>query len=236
MQRLGPARVVVTDRRDGVSRAPWDSLNLADHVGDEPGHVAENRRRVAQALGVGDPAVIRAEHGGRVHRVDRPGTAEPGDGLITTRPGLGLLALSADCVTGAIAAPDASALAVFHCGWRGVLSGIAGACVAGLADLGAAPERMMVRLGPAICPACYAVSAEVRAAVAAAAPTAAATTASGEPAVDVVAAVVWQLREAGVGEIAVDSRCTAESAELYSYRRDGVTGRQAVLAVLQGRG
>ena len=83
-----------------------------------------------------------------------------------------------------------------------------------------------------ICPDCYEVSADVRGRVAAAAPQAWATTARGTPAIDLVAGAVAQLRAAGCRAIGTDDRCTAESETLFSHRRDGVTGRQGVLAVL----
>jgi YfiH family protein len=231
-EALGPVRLLVTDRRGGASAPPWDSLNLADHVGDEPSAVASNRRRVAGAAAVDDIVVIDAEHGRAVHRVDAAARAPKGDALLTTRRGLGLLALSADCVAGAVAAPDVPAVAVFHCGWRGLLAGIVPATMGALRDLGAAPAQLLVRLGPAICPACYEVSADVRDQVAAVVPDAGAATAGGAPAIDLVGGVIAELRAAGCREITADHRCTAESEALFSYRRDGVTGRQGVLAVL----
>lgn len=230
---LGPVRLLVTNRRGGVSRPPWHSLNLADHVGDDPAAVAQNRHRVASRLEVSSVAVIDAEHGSAVHLVDAAGTAPKGDALVTTQPGLGLLALSADCVAGAIAAPDIPAAAVFHCGWRGLAAGVVPATVAAMVGLGADPARLLVRLGPAICPGCYEVSREVRDRVAAVVPQCGAATVSGAPAIDLVGGAVAQLRAVGVRGVAVDGRCTAEDPALYSHRRDGVTGRQGILAVLE---
>ena len=231
-ETLGPVRLLITDRRGGSSRSPWDSLNLADHVGDDPSAVAENRGRVAAALRVADVAVVHADHGRTVQRVERQGTADPGDILVTTRPGLGLLVLAADCVPAVLVAPGIGALAVVHSGWRGVSLDAAGAAVAALVDLGANPSGILARLGPSICPGCYEVSDQVRAEVAASAPPAAAQSAAGTAAVDLAAGVVWQLRRRGVENIAVDRRCTFESEDLFSYRRDGRTGRHGVLAVL----
>lgn len=233
-ERLGPARLIVTDRTGGVSRAPWDTLNLAGHVGDDPAGVAENRARLSSHLGVGELAVVTAEHGARVREVDRDGTAAPADVLITRRPGLGLLVLAADCVPAVLVAPDVGALAVLHAGWRGVAVDAAGAAVAALQALGADPAGILVRLGPAICPSCYEVSPEVGAQVATAAPPTGARSAVGTPAVDLVAGVAWQLRRRGVTDIEADGRCTFESEDLYSYRRDGLTGRHGILAALEG--
>jgi YfiH family protein len=233
-EALGPVRLIVTDRRGGVSRPPWNSLNLADHVGDDPAAVAENRRRTATSLAVSQVSVIDADHGSTVHRVQAAGRAPKGDALVTTRPGLGLLALSADCVAGAIAAPDLPAAGVLHCGWRGLAAGVVPATVAAMVRLGADPARLLVRLGPAICPDCYEVSSEVRDRVAAVVPRSRSATASGAPAIDLVGGAVTQLHDAGVRTVGVDGRCTAEDPALYSHRRDGLTGRQAILAVLEG--
>jgi len=233
---LGPARLVVSDRRGGVSRSPWEELNLADHVGDDPAAVATNRGLLAQRVAASAVAVVAAEHGNRCHRVSVPGTAPAGDALVTTQPGLALLALSADCVAGAVAAPDAGALAVFHAGWRGLVGGVVETTITALVGLGARPGAMSVRLGPAICPGCYEVAAQVREAAAAASAPAAATTRNGAPAIDLIAGVRHQLRRAGVLDVRADLRCTAEDRDLFSYRRDGTTGRQGVLAVLPARG
>ncbi len=231
---MGPVRLVVSDRLGGVSRMEYQSLNLADHVGDDPADVAENRDLLARRLGIRPMAIVHAEHGARVRIVDVPGTAGPGDVLVTTTRGLGLLALSADCVAGAIAAPDVPALAVFHSGWRGVVADTAGAAVAALVDLGARPETMSFRLGPSICGLCYEVSDEVADQVARAAPPARSRTRAGTPAADIGAGVRWQLQRAGVPpDRGGERRCTLEDPNLFSHRRDGVTGRQGVLAALE---
>ena len=230
--RLGPVRWSLTSRLGGVSRPPWDSLNLAAHVGDAQRAVAENRRRAATAAGAGDLAVIQAEHGGRVRRVSAGGEAPPGDAIVTTTPGVGLLALGADCVTAVLAAPDVPAVAVLHCGWRGILADVAGATVEAMVELGAAPGELQVQLGPAICPQCYEVSGDVRRRVSEQVGAASAVTRTGAPALDLVGAVAAQLAAQGVDRIGRDGRCTFEAADLYSYRRDGTTGRHGLLAVL----
>lgn len=235
IERLGPARLVVTDRRGGVSRSPWDALNLADHVGDEPEHVAENRRLVAARLGTDAVAVVHANHSDTVHMVGAAGTAPLGDVLVTTTPGLALLVLAADCVPAVLVAPDQHSLAVVHAGWRGVALNAAAAGVSALVGLGADPGSILVRIGPTICPGCYEVSEQVRDEVAAAAPPAAGRTRAGTPAVDVTAGFVWQLRKSGVKHIATDPRCTFQTPQLYSYRRDGRTGRHGIMAVLGER-
>jgi copper oxidase (laccase) domain-containing protein len=84
-------------------------------------------------------------------------------------------------------------------------------------------------VGPAICGRCYEVGADVAAAAVEAVPTAASRTPHGTPALDLPRAVLEQLAAAGVTRVSHDARCTAEDPGLYSYRRDGRTGRQAGL-------
>ena len=145
-----------------------------------------------------------------------------------------MLALSADCVAGVLVAADIAALAVFHSGWRGVVADTAGAAVRALAELGARPDGLAARLGPCICGGCYEVSAAVQDEVSAAAPTARCSTRAGSPGVDIGAGVRWQLASGG-GRPDRWRRPVhgARTPDLFSHRRDGATGRQGVLAVLE---
>jgi YfiH family protein len=224
---VGRAHVAISTRAGGVSVGSFAELDLADHVGDEPAAVAENRRRLAGALDLpGDRFVwMRQVHGGAV-AVVTGASAEPVagvDGLVTGRPGVALGVLVADCVPVLLLCPDAGLVAAAHAGWRGVAAEVVPATVATLRALGAGDITAVV--GPAICPNCYEVSAEVREAVRAVAPAATANTAAGRPALDLRAAVRGQL--AGVVEVVDVASCTAEDARYFSHRRDGVTGRFA---------
>jgi YfiH family protein len=226
--------VVFTGRKGGVSEGPFASLNLADHVGDESAAVMANRDLAARSVGLSgsDLAVMRAAHGNDWALVSQPGPVESVDILVTTSVGVGLLALAADCVPLALVDPVAPVAAAVHSGWRGVVVDAAGTAVAAMVESGAVPYRIQASLGPAICPACYEVSAEVRDEVTAAASAAFATTLQATPSVAMHAAVIQQLQRAGVRDIEVDPTCTAQSPDLFSYRRDSVTGRQGVLVTL----
>ncbi len=220
-----------------MSGDAYTSLNLADHVGDDPEAVRVNRARAAAGLGVAetDLVVMRATHGRDAHLVAGPGDPESGDILLTRTPGIGVAALAADCVPFALLDPDAGVVAAVHAGWRGVAQDTAGAAVEAMVGLGARPDRIVAHLGPAVCPGCYEVSEEVRGEVSAAAPEAWAVTGRGTPAVDLHAGVRCQLARAGVTAVTADTRCCVESADLYSFRRDGVTGRHGILARLPER-
>lgn len=228
--------VSLTDRAEGVSEGPYASLNLADHVGDDPAAVAANRDVAARRVGLtgSDLAVMQAAHGNQWALVSEPGTVPLVDILVTTTAGLGLVALAADCVPIALVDPVAGVAAAVHSGWRGVAVDAAGTAVGAMVESGADPSRIQALLGPAICPSCYEVSPDVRDEVVAAAPAAFAHTAQGTPSVALHAAVTQQLQRAGVSAIDADPTCTAESAALFSYRRDGVTGRQGVVVRVPG--
>lgn len=236
--RLGPVRYVFTDRRGGFSEPPWDALNLADHVGDDPGAVARNRAAAAALLGHRgqDVAVISAVHGARVAVADGPGTYPDSDAVMTGERGVVLMALAADCIPAVVADTRRGTAAVVHSGWRGVCANIAGAVVDELVVRGGKSEDLTAVLGPCICARCFEVGPDVAELVAAAVPGMAGRTPWGAHSVDLAAAMERQFRNAGVAVVRRIQRCTFEDRRLYSYRRDGTTGRHGVLAVLEGGG
>jgi YfiH family protein len=229
-------RRVVTDRRGGRSRAPYDSFDLGDHVGDDPADVAGNRSRLARELGVQESRLVwmRQVHGAGVAVVDGP-QPEPvpdTDALVTRAPGLVLGVLAADCVPVLLADAEAGVVAAVHAGREGVRLGVVPAALAAMRDLGARPASITALLGPAVCGACYEVPAAMQADVARVAPAAAVRTRRGTPGLDLRAGLAAVLQEAGVGQVVHDPRCTVEDRLLFSHRRDGVTGRQAGLVWL----
>lgn len=231
------ARWAVTDRSGGGSDAPYESLNLGDHVGDDPERVAANRARVAAAIGLAPPDLrfMSQVHGATVVRIERAGSQEAvpeADALVTRVPGIALAVLVADCVPVLLAARRSDVIAVAHAGRRGVTAGVVPATVTAMQELGARPSRVVAKVGPAICGRCYEVPAAMQEEVCATVPEARSTTAAGTPGLDLRAAVVAQLITAGVLAIEVESWCTAECDDLYSHRRDGVTGRFAGLVWL----
>jgi YfiH family protein len=156
----GPYEVLFTTRQGGVSEGPFESLNLGKAVGDEPGCVDENRRRLCAQVGA-DPELLtlnRQRHSATVHQAEPGSRGVPGDGLWSDDAGQPMLALSADCLTIAVVRADGDrpAVAVLHAGWRGLLEGIV---EAGCAALGEA--KLAAAVGPAIGPCCYEVGPEV---------------------------------------------------------------------------
>ena len=227
------ANFAVTDRYGGVSRGSFASLNLGSHVDDDPRAVAENRRRVATAIGVEADRLlfVRQVHGERVVRADGPWAgAEPeGDAIVTCARGLALGVLVADCTPVLLCDVDAGVVAAAHVGRRGLLAGIVPAVLAAMADLGA--RRISARVGPSICARCYETGAALRDEVADVLPETRSVSWSGTPSLDVAAGVLTQLRPHCVDVLAIPG-CSRESDALFSYRRDGRTGRFAGVAWL----
>jgi polyphenol oxidase len=229
-------RRVVTDRRGGRSRSPYDSFNLGDHVGDDPADVAANRSRVARELGVPEDRLVwmHQVHGTGVAVVDGPqdGPVPATDALVTATRGLVLAVLVADCVPVLLADHDRGVVAAVHAGREGLRQGVLPSALSAMASLGARARHVTALLGPAVCGACYEVPAAMQAEVARVAPAAAVTTRAGTPGLDLRAGLAGLLAAAGVREVVHDPRCTVEDPTLFSHRRDGVTGRQAGLVWL----
>jgi YfiH family protein len=128
--RIGPVLLAFTSRAGGVSLPPYDSLNLGLGVGDAPERVAENRRRLLEALGLVGERVATAEqvHGRAVAVVrasDPPAAAAPRvDALVAPDGDVALMLRFADCVPVFLVAPRAGAFALVHAGWRGLAAGV----------------------------------------------------------------------------------------------------------------
>lgn len=223
-----------TSRAGGCSEGPWAGLDLATHVGDDPGHVERNRAELAGVLagqGVTSTTWLEQVHGdevvvvreGPVHGADVPRA----DAAVTDVPGLALAVLVADCVPVLLADPAAGVVGVAHAGRRGMAAGVALRAVEAMTDLGA--REVHAVLAPSICPRCYEVPAELRDEVAAAHPVTASTSWTGTPALDVAAGVAEQLRPV-CRTVEQLPGCTAERPDLWSYRRTGTSGRFAGLA------
>jgi YfiH family protein len=229
---LPGGRVAFSTRNGGVSEGPYESLNLGILTDDDQGRVAENRRLLADGLGL---APERVAMGWQVHGTDLldwPGApdgggfARPGaeltkvDGHTTVLPGLGLLVLVADCLPVALLTPGRAAM--LHCGWRGLAGGIVERALAGFE----APPAAAI--GPGIGRCCYEVGEEVLAAFADLD-----GVADGRM-LDLRAVVRRKLEAGGVQRIEDVDLCTSCRPDLFfSHRRDeGVTGRQGGIAWL----
>lgn len=225
---LGPVDLAFTDRLGGVSDAPFDSLNLALVGDDDPGRRAENLRLVLADFAPGGLlADLHQVHGAEVVDADPDARRPRCDGVVTDRPGVVLMVRAADCVPVLLADAEAAVVGAAHAGRQGLAAGIVPATVARMRQRGA--REITAWIGPHVCGACYEVPEAMRAEVGARVPQAVGSTSWGTPALDLGAGVRAQLRADGVAVVEAGG-CTRESADLYSYRRDGAAaGRQAGL-------
>ena len=232
---VAPARVraIMTTRAGGTSAAPYDSFNLATHVGDRADAVAENRRRLCAALSLpSEPAWLDQVHGNTVAVLpEHPGG--PADAAVTFTPGPVCAVLVADCLPVFLASRAGDRVGIAHAGWRGLAAGVVEATIAALA---CGPRELVAWLGPSIGPSAFEVGEEVREAFVAADARAAAAFRRGRAdrwIADLPALARRRLAGAGVGSVGGGGFCTvADATRFFSYRRDGATGRMAALAWL----
>lgn len=226
-----PARVrtLQTLRTGGVSAAPWASLNLGDHVGDAPAAVDANRALLGAQLPAA-PVWLQQVHG--IQTVDpAQGLKTPvADAACTRTSGAVCVVMTADCLPVLLCDRAGSVVAAAHAGWRGLLDGVLEASVRAMATPG---DQLMAWLGPAIGPAAFEVGAEVREAFVARDAAAAAAFKPGlgdRWLADLYTLARQRLAALGVTAVHGGGLCTfSDPARFFSYRRDGVTGRQASL-------
>jgi YfiH family protein len=231
-------RAAFTTRLGGVSAAPWDSFNLAAHVGDDPSHVAVNRARLRDLLGLAtEPAWLQQVHGTRVASADEPfldGPPVVADAAVATRRGAACVVMVADCLPVLFASHDGSAIAAAHAGWRGLAAGVLEETVRAIGSPG---SRLTAWLGPAISREHFEVGDEVREAFVsqdAGAASAFSRNARGRWQADLVVLARRRLAALGVNDVSGGDWCTFSGrGQFFSHRRDaqtlGNSGRMAAL-------
>jgi purine-nucleoside/S-methyl-5'-thioadenosine phosphorylase / adenosine deaminase len=246
-----PVQAFVTARGGGTSVGAYASLNLSFAVGDDPGAVLENRRRVARAMGadLGEFVFTRQVHGAGVRVVtgaDRGSGAfmldesvPEADALVTRDPSVVLAILAADCVPIVLYDPVAHVLACVHSGWRGTVARVSQAAVTAMRALGANPENVIAGIGPAIGAERYQVGADVASAVEGefGAEGVIRPDGTGRWLLDLATANQLVLREAGLadGNVHVAPYVTGDG-RFFSDRAVRPCGRLALVARLRRRG
>lgn len=228
-------RAVTTTRRGGISRAPYDSFNLAGHVGDDPAAVAANRARLVAALDLPAPPVwLQQVHGTGVVDAARSGDGAQADGAFAGAPGVVCAVLTADCLPVLLCDRAGTRVAALHAGWRGLAAGV---LEAGVDALGLAPAEILAWLGPAIGPAVFEVGDEVRVAFLAADAAAEAAfrpSPGGRWLADLYRLARLRLAAHGVSAVYGGGLCTySDPGRFYSFRRERDTGRMATLVWIQ---
>ena len=210
-----------TNRTGGASSGAFTSLNLGTHVSDDLETVLANRALLAKDLG---PVQYMSQvHGNRVAIIEEITDEDPtADALVTGIPGISLAVQVADCIP--LLLHSSESIAAVHVGRKGLVNEVTRAALQVMRDMGS--TKITAIIGPSICGNCYEVSQEIHDEVVAQHPSASSTTNNGTPALNLPAALLQVLADEGV-TIIDESRCTVEHQDLYSYRRDGVTGRQA---------
>lgn len=226
-----------TTRAGGVGVAPHDTLNLGLRAGDQPDTVQENRRRVRAAV-PSQPLWLRQVHGADV--VDADDTDLPpepaADASVTATPGRVLAIMVADCLPVVITDLDGTVVGAAHAGWRGLAGGALEHTLQRLRAKAPRAHGWRAWVGPGIGPTAFEVGADVRDAFAADGPDALASFTPrpelpGKWLADLPALALLRLRRAGVEDAQACGCCTvSDPGRFFSYRRDGTTGRMALLA------
>jgi polyphenol oxidase len=223
-----------TTRLGGVSGAPWDSFNLATHVGDDLAHVAANRARLRAMLKLAaEPAWLTQVHGIAVSDLDAasaspmPATA---DAAVSSRAGAACVVMVADCLPVLFCSSDGQRIGAAHAGWRGLAAGVLERTVAAM---GVPANELVAWLGPAISQEQFEVGDEVRETFVKsdrAANSRFRMNARGRWQADLVGLARLRLATLGVTDVSGGTWCTfADRERFYSHRRDGKGGRLAAL-------
>lgn len=227
-----------TTRIDGVSTGCYASLNLGNHVGDDPKLVLQNRRLLREQLSLpNEPAWLNQTHSSIAVYIDDAFTAVEADASYTDQTNQVCAVMTADCLPVLVCNQDGTEVAAIHAGWGGLGRGVIEAAIK---QLTSPPETLMAWLGPAIGPAVFEVGRDVYDLFVAHDPRAESgfTVKSTTPEkwlMDIYHLGRQRLNDCGIEAIYGGDYCTySDSDRFFSYRRDGVTGRMASLIWIAG--
>lgn len=229
-----PANVkaLQTTRAGGVSTGRYASLNLGDHVKDDPLHVAHNRQSLSPLLPT-EPVWLQQVHGIRVIDAGTSSCLETADASFATRKEVVCVTMTADCLPVLLCDDAGTVVAAIHAGWRSLCDGVIEATVAAMP---VQASHLMAWLGPAIGPDAFEVGGEVREQfIAKDARAETAFRPHGDKWLgDLYTIARQRLQALGVSRIDGGGLCTySEPEAFFSFRRDGDTGRMATLIWLE---
>ena len=236
-------QAVCTTRVGGVSQAPFDGFNLGDHVQDNPQAVTQNRTLLQDQLGGARPVFLSQVHGVEVAQLSA--TTPDGsraDACLTQAPQVACTIMVADCLPLLFTDESGQVVAAAHAGWRGLAAGVIEHTVHAVCEAaGVAPVQVCVWLGPCIGADAFEVGDEVRVAFTGQGGDASGAeryfrphpTHAGKWLADLAGLARLRLQALGLTSVAGNDSspewCTvSQHSRLFSYRRDGITGRFAV--------
>ena len=226
-------KALQTTRNGGVSRAPYGSLNLGDHVGDVPLAVARNRMLLEPLL-PSEPVWLKQMHGTVVVNAHDADCRPEADACVSAHAGAVCVVMTADCLPVLLCDEQGSTVGAVHAGWRGLCDGVIEQTVCAMH---VQPAALMAWLGPAIGSRKFEVGDEVRAAFIAKQPQAVAAfvaSASGKWLADIYQLARLRLNVLGITRVYGGSLCTCtDHTRFFSYRRDGATGRMGAFIWLR---
>jgi hypothetical protein len=208
---------------------------LAEHVGDDDPTVRTNRAKVSSLIGddLDELIAMAPVHGNAVGIVTAASVSPlpEVDAMVSTTVGKALLVVGADCSPVILGDGRAGVIGVAHSGWRGIEANVVAHTVAAMCDLGAHVDDLAAVVGPSVCGECYQVDQDRFEATVAASSDAGVVRRDGSLGLDIRRGVMAQLRECGV-QVAAWGGCTYEDPQLFSYRRDGLTGRHGAMITI----
>lgn len=226
-------RSLQTTRNGGISVAPYDTLNLGDHVGDNPLAVARNREFLNRLVPT-EPVWLEQVHGTLVANADHASCRPRADACVARRKRSVCVVMTADCLPLLLCDELGTVVGAAHAGWRGLCDGVIESTVLAM---GVPPLSLMAWMGPAIGREHFEVGGEVRDAFVAVQPQAASAFVGGEHDkwhADLYALTRLRLEALGVSRIYGGEHCTFRERErFFSYRRDGATGRMGTFVWLE---
>lgn len=232
---IAPANIhaFTTFRQGGVSQAPYDSLNLGDHVGDDKNAVKTNRTLLVEQFHLPQfPLFLNQTHSTRIIRLPYDGNNLDADAVYTNQPNQVCLVMTADCLPVLFTNQQGNEVAAAHAGWRGLCDGVLEQTVQ---QFQAEPQQIIAWLGPAIGPRSFQVGEDVRQQFIAQDPSAAEAfvrdpSEQGKYLADLYHIARLRLGKLGISQISGGEHCTyLEKNAFFSYRRDKQTGRMASL-------
>ncbi|MBM7071811.1 peptidoglycan editing factor PgeF [Shewanella sp. 202IG2-18] len=220
--------IAFTDRHDGISKPPYDSLNLGLHVGDVDTDVLANRASLKRQLNLSaEPFWLEQVHG--IHVADLSNSQNnQADGSYSNQTGNVCVVMTADCLPVLLCNQAGTEVAAIHAGWRGLCNGV---LEAGVAKFKSASNELTAYLGPAIGPKAFEVGVEVREAfINESVQAEQYFQISGKKYLaDIYGLAIQRLNHLGVTQVYSANECTVSNSNYFSYRRNNRTGRQASL-------